>query len=647
MAKPNVLAVDFGTVNTYFCKCPADQRTPVGVDFGAKRDGLASAVLYRKNKKTIVGDAALEEYGDATNQERKDYTLKLQFKPDLAASPDARTSSIDFLQTVLQQAQQENLDLDPAQRNVIFGIPSESDQAFRTALVDVAQQAGYGAVTTVDEPKAALLNHVAHKDIPAANALQGILVVDFGGGTCDFAFMYRGAVRHSWGEMELGGRLFDDLFFQWFLEENPQAHRQMIQNGDEFFVHWSICREMKERFSQTMSRARNETFRKSVGSYGRLTHATWPAFLDRARHYLPSPTFKKHLRAIGVKTGALVNCTTPIDLFDWFLSSLKQGLEKHHIEKNDIRYIIQAGGSSLWPFITEILTAELNIEPHHIMRSDRPYAAIAQGLAILPALQHHFHQTQKKLRRELPAFMTQTLKPSISQNIETVAQNIAETITAELYDQKLRPILLTFRQQGGSVSSLETNLAQTASAFEPRVNQIVQDKMLLLAQTLPDTIRTAVAQWFTQHDLSPPDRTVTVADDPRRDHLDLPDISADMFKNIARLVTGITGLIVAMICGGGGMALIMSGPIGLVIGLVIGVAAGIAGTEAAKRVPVPPVMLKMVLTETKLNSARRKLTHEIAAKITELSSAFDTELNQQITDLVRREIDSLSEINQM
>ena len=44
------------------------------------------------------------------------------------------------------------------------------------------------------------------------------LVVDFGGGTCDFAFMYRGMVRNSWGDMELGGRLFDDLFFQWFIK---------------------------------------------------------------------------------------------------------------------------------------------------------------------------------------------------------------------------------------------------------------------------------------------------------------------------------------------------------------------------------------------------------------------------------------------
>ena len=51
MAKRSVLAVDFGTVNTYFCKCPGDQRSLVGVVFGDNRDGLATAILYRKEKK--------------------------------------------------------------------------------------------------------------------------------------------------------------------------------------------------------------------------------------------------------------------------------------------------------------------------------------------------------------------------------------------------------------------------------------------------------------------------------------------------------------------------------------------------------------------------------------------------------------------
>ena len=41
-----VIAVDFGTSNTYITKCPGDKSAPVGIDFGGGRDGLATAILY-------------------------------------------------------------------------------------------------------------------------------------------------------------------------------------------------------------------------------------------------------------------------------------------------------------------------------------------------------------------------------------------------------------------------------------------------------------------------------------------------------------------------------------------------------------------------------------------------------------------------
>ena len=70
METPNILAIDFGTTNTYFSKCPADQISPVGVDFGTGRDGLPTAILYRGEHEPLVGEPALHEYGEASDVER-------------------------------------------------------------------------------------------------------------------------------------------------------------------------------------------------------------------------------------------------------------------------------------------------------------------------------------------------------------------------------------------------------------------------------------------------------------------------------------------------------------------------------------------------------------------------------------------------
>ncbi len=85
----NILAIDFGTTNTYFSKCPADQISPVGVDFGTGRDGLPTAILYRGDREPLVGEPALHEYGEASDEERKEYRLRTQFKPDIVSSEDA------------------------------------------------------------------------------------------------------------------------------------------------------------------------------------------------------------------------------------------------------------------------------------------------------------------------------------------------------------------------------------------------------------------------------------------------------------------------------------------------------------------------------------------------------------------------------
>ena len=118
------------------------------------------------------------------------------------------------------------------------------------------------------EPEGALWFHLNRKDIGLDQASDGALVIDFGGGTCDFAYMCRSKVQHAWGDMQFGGRLFDDLFFRWFLDKNPDVLARLCANNDEYFVHWYLCREAKEHFSKTMDQNRYRAANKKIGDYG-------------------------------------------------------------------------------------------------------------------------------------------------------------------------------------------------------------------------------------------------------------------------------------------------------------------------------------------------------------------------------------------
>lgn len=667
---PGILAIDFGTTNSYFCKCPADQISPVGVDFGTGRDGLPTTILYRADREPLVGDLALHEYGEASAEERSQYQLRAQFKPDIVDSAEAAHAAIDFLRTIVAQSQRQHIVLDPLKQHVIFGVPSESENRFRTELAGIAEAAGYGKVRLVDEPKGALLHHLWHKDFSPEQARKGILVIDFGGGTCDFAFLQSLQVCHSWGEMELGGRLFDDLFFQWFLEQNPAAQKQMAQAGDAYYVHSYLCREVKEFFSLTMARDRSETVNKSVGRYGSLRGMSWPDFLKRAGAYRPSPTFVRHLQDMGVRCDKILRAQNPIDLIGWFRASLSHGLNEKSVATGDISRVILAGGSSQWPFIPDVIAETLDIpcgagdpgreQPSHtLMRSDRPYAVIAQGLAILPALQKKFDETRDKLRADLPEFCQTQVRPLVESVTEKYIAGVAADVTSELFDKTIRPTLEEFRRSGGSVKALRDTVAGRVADNEAQLKDIILDRMQTLRLGLPGQLNEMLARWFGSYGLSVGDKPVeqtsqvSVGEDMVRP--DAPDLYGPVCETVGWFVVALATSVGAAISGGGGIALLATGPVGLIVGAVLSAVAAFLAVrhgkararELADTWNAPAWVVRNVLTASRIAKMRRQFKTHLQESLRRQTAPLQNELETRIREVTQTQIEGLSEVTQL
>lgn len=661
-----VLAIDFGTSNTYVTKCPGDREDPVGVDFGDGRDGIATALLYRADKESLIGHVALEEFGDA-GTEHDDYRIRAQFKPDLVSSAEARRYARDFLVGLLALARRQNKDIAPLQRQVIFGVPSEASATYREALRAIAQEAGFGDVKTVDEPKGALYFHLQRKDITPIEALKGALVVDFGGGTCDFALVVRGEIRHSWGDMHLGGRLFDDLFYQWFIEQNPEAVAAMRRERAEFFVQAVRCREVKEKFSLAMALDPTTVYRRNVGDYGRLHDMTWDAFLARARRYRPSATFAQYLRAMNPPAGAhLDSFAQGLDLLDWFRQTLRQGLAHEQVRHQDLACVILTGGSSAWPFVADIVTEELKqIDPRHIeqlprlVHSDRPYVTVSQGLAIVPALQRRLAATQIDLRRELPEFIGARIAPLIERRMDEAANRIAEQVAVGLFDERIEPILRRFRQEGGSVVDLKSRIAEDAAAFRPQLEAIVTTQLARVLNGVAADTTELMQDWYRHHRLTV-DQGLTHAGTPvdMADGLRLAnlDVYGEITGVVLALSTTIVTVLAAAISGGAGTALVMSGPYGLLIGALVGlIAAFLAvryGTdEATHRAEqwegAPLWLIARVLSDSKIAHLRDDLKDQVVDKVSAQSEQARQGLEGQISARVEQDIASLSAINQL
>jgi len=659
MEPQSILAIDFGTTNTYFSKCPADQISPVGIDFGTGRDGLPTAILYRGDREPLVGEPALHEYGEASDGERSQYRLRTQFKPDIVSSDEAAHAASDFLRVVVQQAQRQHIALDPAKHDVIFGVPSEAHGPFRARVSQIAAEAGYGEVRLVDEPKGALLHHLWHKDFSPEEARRGILVIDFGGGTCDFAFLQSLQVSHSWGDMELGGRLFDDLFFQWLLEQNPGALRAMEKAGDTYYVHSYLCREAKEFFSLTMARDRSERVNKSVGRYGSLRGLDWDGFLARAKSYLPSPTFVFQMESMRVRAERILQRQQPMDLIDWFRSTLSHGLTEKAVATDQISRVILAGGSSQWPFVSDVVTETLGIDRSHLMRSDRPYAVISQGLAILPALQKNFEQTREKLRRDLPRFCQVQVRPLAERVTNSYVAGVATDVTSELFDRTIRPIVEEFREKGGSVKTLRESIAAQVQANEARFRAILDKRMHTLQRGLPGELNELLRGWFESYGLSVGDKPITqaqrVAIGREAVQPETLDLYSGIMDTVGWFVVALATAVGASISGGGGMALVAAGPVGWIAGAVIGaVVAFLAvryGMARAKELAdtwnAPAWIVKNVLLPSRIARMRGDFQNRLKDTLQRETRALQDELESRIRQVTEKQIEGLSEVTQL
>ena len=657
-ARPT-LAIDFGTSNTYVTKCAGDREEPVGVDFGDGRDGLATAILYRDGKEPLIGNQALEEFGDGA-AEHPDYRIRAQFKPDLATSEEARRNTRDFLAGLLSVARRQHKDIDPLARQVIFGAPSEASADYREVLCAAAREAGFGEVRTVDEPKGAIYFHLQRKDITPAEAINGALVVDFGGGTCDFALLVRGEVVHSWGDMHLGGRLFDDLFYQWFIEQNPGAPAAMARERAEFFVLAVRCREAKEKFSLAMALDQTQVFRKAIGEFGRISAINWDAFLARARQYRPSQTFGDYLQAMNPGAyGHLLGAAHGIDLLDWFRQTLRLGLAHERVRLTEPSCVILTGGSSAWPFVADIVREELAhlAQSPRLVHSDRPYVTVSQGLAILPALQARITASQTGLRTELPGFIAERIHPLLERRLDEVAERIAEQVAAGLFDEGIAPILHRFRQEGGSVAGLKAQIAAQAADFQNRIESIVTGQIARVLSGVAADTTELMRDWYRRHrltfgaGLTPDGRTATPGTELR---IADPHIFAEIQTIVFALSTTIVTVLAAVISGGAGTALIMAGHMGILIGALLGLIAGglvlAYGVEEARNRAeswegTPRWLIARTLTDEKIAGLRDDIKAQVAEKVKAQADGAREGLEDQIRRQVEQEIENLSAIS--
>lgn len=503
-----ILGMDLGTSNTYLFASHMDgvARPEAVVVHGVSDStgSIATAVLYEDDKPILIGNLAeSERYANA----RPGRVLRTQFKPELAhGDAEAMRWMTDFLR-LLGQALPGGT---PAPDTRLYvGIPSLTREDFSLNLGRCFADAGWPSPVFVRESDAALISSLQSGALDIDDLERRAVILDFGGGTCDFTVLDGVDALINGGDPLYGGRLFDDLIFQVFCSRVPKLESALAGSAYSYFFHWIECKTEKERFSKSMPLEERPEGEKADDPHnaanitnGVSLHGVWydasgtrqdawvhdysrENFIRDAENYAASPEMLAMLSQYSGRGGLSRNARDllegrSIGLVSW-LRDLLAGLEG----RRDVGRVLLTGGSSRWFFVREL--AEELFPGATCAMSRRTYEDIAYGLALYPVLAASRARVESLLKEHLGEFAAEAAS-ACRALVEKSGRALARLCTQRIVERDIMPALEAAQGKGVTVFELE-------SSFERNIRE--DTALLDIVRKRSDTLRTDL-----QRDLS-------------------------------------------------------------------------------------------------------------------------------------------------
>lgn len=634
-----IIGIDLGTTNTYLYGVGKGDAAPAPVTLPRISDEngcIATMVLYQDDKPCLIGNIAESEYH--TNRARlASRTLRSQFKPEIAhGGSEAMRWMTDFLHE-LRAALPDGV-LEPDTR-VYVGTPSRTREDFGLNLAQCFVRAGWPRPIFVRESDAAMISCLQSGAIDIDDIENEVLILDFGGGTCDFTVLESMDVLQNDGDPLFGGRLFDDLLFQVFCRNNALFREELPGSGCEYYIHWIQCKAEKERFSDAA--ARDENCKVSLHASWRDAHGvrkdayihdyTREAFIRDAENYTATDGLLAMLGQYADRGGLSQQAQDmlrgkQIGLLSWFRSILHSIRDHRQISK-----VILTGGSSRWFFVRD-MAGEV-FPAASCGMSGRTYEDIAYGLALYPVLSESHAAVRLLLEEKAGAFADEAC--ALVQRIFAKHARLAVRLCTErIVDRDIMPVLEEAQKIRKTVEQMELSFADNIRN-DAGLLAIIEEKSEALRAEIEYELRQRFRAWLRRNGVFLVPRVTFPARALSRDFFDAISVKVSRlaFLNImdfmaAAVLPGIAAYAVA-----GAIA-----HTGEAVSAVLGGSLAFAGTwglgKVAKSFLWKRKLPKFFLTEKN----RRKIIEKNKAYIEEALGKAFAEVQDGLADETERKI---------
>ena len=250
------------------------------------------------------------------------------------------------------------------------------------------------------------------------------------------------------------------------------------------------------------------------------------------------------------------------------------------------------------------------------------------------------------------------IEKEVGVQAQTFSAKVAGFVASKLYDEQIVPQLILFRERGGKIADLKSELTSTTLAFLPKIQSFITDTalpelQLALSQRLGEVLKSIGTSFIDVKDPQIAFEELSIFPAGRTEL----KISNEFSRAIAFSVGTSIALAIAAVGGGIGeqlgIAIIATvlgttGPIGFLIGLVAGavVAAGAWWfgkdkiTETVEHILLPAAVVRAALWQSRfqrlLAEAREKCEESVRAKVDENLQTLIPQITDEISLRLRR-----------
>lgn len=508
-----------------------------------------TAYAVKGGGETVIGENACYDTGAV----RRGLRFKSRFLTDPASHNEVRIFASGVLGYLFRNS--EPLDLEDSCFYV--GCPAGWDKNAREQYRSIFENAGYPPVRIVSESRAAMVSACRSKHLQVGYDIlsKSVLVADTGSSTTDFAFISNGheVEMQTAGEVVLGGGIMDEILLEECLRasKNEKELRKIFEESEPWRTYCEFAaRRLKEKYfsdeeyftAHDCAQTVNVYYRKPVSLRLFMNPDMAERILNKKSDRLMGKSFRE----------------TYIDNLKEIRDNLKDSLPE---------LVFLTGGVSKMPSLGEWCR---NVFPESIViTGSEPEFSVARGLAYCGRIDSELRAFKNELN-ELIA--SSTIEDVVESHIMDLYRASIDTLASPLLHNACVPVFDKWRN--GEIRRLE----DTDSEMERAVTEYLHsdEAKALLAKPVARWLRNVAddLEEYTmpiciRHNI--PYRALSLKSFFKTTDIDIHIEAKDIFavEEITWLIDSVISVVVGLFCGGSGIALISSGPAGVLTGAML------------------------------------------------------------------------------